>query len=268
MSEPTDDSHVADWWATSITRIAPGVIEYRGVPVGEAIADYGLIELVWLMLRAERPSPEQARLLEAALVSSADHGPQAPSIAAARMAATCGIGVNNAVATGVNLLGDNHGGAGQQSMEMLAEVLRREQEGSTTEEAAAATVDEWRAEYRYIPGFGHRFHPVDPRRDPLIDLVTRSRDDGHIPGDHLRAGLAVEEAIQAMGKNLPINIDGLTAIIYGELGFAPPLARGLFVLSRSIGILAHVWEETQSGMRSKGPIPRTILPTYRGGEQP
>jgi citrate synthase len=52
-------------------------------------------------------------------------------------------------------------------------------------------------------------------------------------------------------------------VIYAELGFPPPLARGLFVLSRSVGILAHAWEETMQGLRNKGPIPRSILPTYR-----
>ncbi|HEX6195168.1 MAG TPA: citryl-CoA lyase [Jiangellaceae bacterium] len=264
MSEHVDDSTVADWWATSITKMAPGVIAYRDVPISEVISDYGFIEVVWLMLRAERPSEEQVRLLEAALVAAADHGPQAPSIAAARMAATCGVGLNNAVATGVNLLGDVHGGAGQQCMELLAEVLRREAQGDAIDDAADATLQAWRSEYRYIPGFGHRFHPVDPRREPLIELVTRARDGGHIPGDHLRAGLAVEKSTLALGKSLPINIDGLTAIIYGELGFPPPLARGLFVLSRSVGILAHAWEESQSGRRNKGPLPPSILPTYRG----
>jgi citrate synthase len=264
MSEQTDESRVADWWTTSITRMAPGIIEYRGVPISEVIGEYGLIEVVWLMLRSERPSGEQVRLLEAALVAGADHGPQAPSIAAARMAATCGVGLNNAVATGVNMLGDVHGGAGQQCMEVIAEVLERQTEGQTLDEAAEATVTKWREEFGYLPGFGHRFHPVDPRREPLIELVTSAYEEGHVRGDHLRAGLAIEKTLHSAGKNVPINIDGLTAIIYGELGFPPPLARGLFVLSRSVGILAHAWEETQSGRRNKGPIPPSILPTYRG----
>ncbi|HEY4532211.1 MAG TPA: hypothetical protein VIG43_03405 [Kurthia sp.] len=52
-------------------------------------------EMIWLLLRGDLPSPAQGRLLEAALVAAVDHGPQAPSIAAARMAATCGLGLNN-----------------------------------------------------------------------------------------------------------------------------------------------------------------------------
>ena len=38
-----------------------------------------------------------------------------------------------------------------------------------------------------------------------------------------------------------------------------PLARGLFCLSRSVGILAHAWEQMQQGGRNKGPIPRDMI---------
>jgi citrate synthase len=84
-----------------------------------------------------------------------------------------------------------------------------------------------------------------------------------VAGRHLAAALAVERAMRTRdGRQVPMNIDGATAVIYGELGFPPPLARGLFVLSRAIGILAHAWEETQQGRRIKGPIPPGILPAY------
>ncbi len=61
-----------------------------------------------------------------------------------------------------------------------------------------------------------------------------------------------------------MNIDGATAIIYGELGFEPSLARGLFILSRSVGILAHAWEQKQQGGRIKGPLPPSLGYTYTG----
>ena len=63
-------------------------------------------QMIWLMTKGELPTAEQASLLECALVAGVDHGPQAPSIAAARMAATCGVGLNNVMATGVNMLGE------------------------------------------------------------------------------------------------------------------------------------------------------------------
>ena len=61
-----------------------------------------------------------------------------------------------------------------------------------------------------------------------------------------------------------MNIDGATAVIFGELGCAPPLARGFFVLSRSVGILAHAWEQTLQGGRNKGPTPPDHRWTYDG----
>ena len=53
-------------------------------------------------------------------------------------------------------------------------------------------------------------------------------------------------------------------MIYAELGFPAPLARGLFCLSRSVGILAHAWEQTREGGRNKGPLPRNMTWTYTG----
>jgi citrate synthase len=177
------------------------------------------------------------------------------------MAATCGVGLNTAVATGVGMLGDVHGGAGEQFLAMLNEILEA---GPPLGDAARRVLAVWRARSRYIPGFGHRFHPVDPRRDPLLALVEDAVRAGVVPGDHLRAALAVEDLL----RPVPMNIDGATAVIYAELGFAPPLARGLFVLSRSAGILAHAWEESQQGRRNKGPMPPSILPAYLGHDQP
>ena len=55
-----------------------------------------------------------------------------------------------------------------------------------------------------------------------------------------------------------------SGVVFAELGFPPPLCRGLFVLSRSVGALAHAFEEMQSGERNKGPIPRQLIWTYNG----
>jgi citrate synthase len=251
---------VAQWWATAVSHMEPGVIELRGTPVQDLIGQIDLASMIWLMVRGDRPTPAEAALLQAALVAGVDHGPQAPSIAIARMAATCGVGLNSAMASGINVLGDAHGGAGQACVDLLEEVLRIEHTGTPIAEAARVAVA---AGPRYVPGFGHRFHPRDPRRDPLMALTVAAVQDGVIAGDHLRAGLAVEEHLAGRSRPVPMNIDGATAIIYAELGFAAPLARGLFVLSRSIGILAHAWEETGQGLRNKGPIPRSIVPARR-----
>jgi citrate synthase len=259
------DIEAAAWWGTAISRIEPDHIALRGIPVADLIGDISFGAMIWLMVRGDRPTDAQASLLEAALVAGVDHGPHAPSIAVARMAATCGVGLNNAMASAVNTLGDSHGGAGQQCVELLDDILRTAA-ATPLADAADQVLAAWRARgVRYLPGFGHRFHTRDPRRDPLLGLVDRAVADGTVQGHHLKAALAVETALnRGRSRPIPMNIDGATAVIYAELGFPAELARGLFVLSRSVGILAHAWEEMGQGRRNKGPIPPAIRPTYLG----
>lgn len=262
------EDQVTGWWRTGISRIRPGEILLRGYPVEELIGEVSFADMIWLMLRGDLPDPGRRRLLEAALVAAVDHGPQAPSIAAARMAATCGLGLNNAVATGVNLLGDVHGGAGQQCMQLLADLDQAVSAGADLDAAAGRIVAEHRESALPVPGFGHRFHPRDPRRDPLLALVDNAVASGEVTGWALRAGTALERALaQGRSRPVPMNIDGCTAIIYSELGFPPELGRGLFVLSRSVGILSHSWEEKAAGTRIKGPLPRPLLADYDGPER-
>jgi len=256
-----------DWWRTSIIEMSPGVIRYRGYPIEELIARrVSLAQMIWLMTRGELPSKAQGALLEAALMSAVDHGPQAPSIAIARMAATCGVGLNSAMASAVNVLGDVHGGAGEQAVELYQDIGARIDAGESESDAVRAGLDAFVAAHgKVIPGFGHRFHPVDPRSAPLLALVDEAARRGAVSGRYAAIGRAVEAHLTAKkGKAIPMNIDGATAVIYAELGFAAPLARGLFCLSRSVGILAHAWEQTEQGGRIKGPLPRRSTWTYDG----
>lgn len=253
-------SDVADWWRTSIIEMEPGHIAIRGRPIQELIGEVNFVEMIWLMVRGDLPTDGQARLLEAALVAAVDHGPQAPSIATARMAVTCGVPINGAMASAINMLGDVHGGAGQQAVDLFHRAAQAD--GGVSQVLA-----QWSAEHgKIIPGFGHRFHnPVDPRAPRLMDLVAEATKSGVCSGQYAEAAKEIEQDLtRRKGRPLPMNIDGATAVIYAELGFAPPLARGLFCLSRSVGILAHAWEQSQQGGRNKGPTP----PGYRWTYEP
>ena len=256
-----------DWWRTGIIDMGPGVIRYRGYPIEDLIRQrVSLAQMIWLLTRGELPTRIQGELLEAALMSAVDHGPQAPSIAIARMAATCGVGLNSAMASAVNVLGDVHGGAGEQAVELYQAIADRIAAGASEADAVQAGLDTFVAAHgKVIPGFGHRFHPVDPRSAPLLELVDAAAGRGEVDGRFARIGRAVEANLSSKkGKPILMNIDGATAVIYAELGFPAPLARGLFCLSRSVGVLAHAWEQMQQGGRIKGPIPRQYIPTYDG----
>ena len=258
---------VRDWWRTDIIDMAPGRIAFRGTPVQELIGNVDFPSMIWLMVMGRIPSKGEAALLEAALVSAVDHGPQAPSIAAARMTITCGVGINNAMANGVNMLGDVHGGAGEQAVELYSAIAALEEDGMSEADALTRGLADWRARYgKYVSGFGHRFHkPVDPRAPRLMQLVEEAAAAGHVSGRFARIGQAIQKRLgEERGKALAMNIDGATAVIYAELGCPPPWARGLFCLSRSVGILAHAWEQSQQGGRNKGPTPPHYRWTYTG----
>lgn len=265
MAEPAVDDAARQWWATAVTRIEPNVITLRGIPIQDVITEeFSYAEIVYLMMTGRRSTAWESRLLNAALVASVDHGTTAPSIAAARMAITCGVGVNSAVATGIGLLGDTHGGAGQQCSEMLQAFATEVDRGGSAPEIAAGVLADFRRRHARIPGFGHRFHTRDPRRDPLVSLCRTAVNAGAIAGRYLGAALALEQAFVTSDRPQPINIDGCTAVIHCELGLTPEMSRGLFCLSRGVGILAHVCEEANSGRRIKGPLPPSVIPPYIG----
>lgn len=241
------------WWETAISDIGPGSIVLRGRPVEQLIGTTSYAGIVALLVGNLSLTEVQSRLLEAALVAGVDHGVRAPSIAAARMAATCGITLNSAVATGINLLGNDHGGAGEQCMELLYQVAEHADLKAGALEAVAVHI----AASNNLPGFGHQLHKtVDPRREPLLRLIEEAEAEGEIGGTYKSAALALEAALsEAKGRSLTMNIDGATAVIYCELGFPALAAKGLFCLSRGVGIVAHALEEMQSGTLIKGPCP-------------
>lgn len=259
----TDADAIRHWWRTSIIDMSPGKIAFRGHPIQDLIGNVSFPQMIWLMTRGDLPTADQAALLEAALVAGVDHGPQAPSIAAARMAATCGVGLNNAMANGVNMLGDVHGGAGEQCAELYYDIAERMDAGATLADATQNGLDAWRATYgKIISGFGHRFHkPVDPRAPRLMEIVREAAGLGTVDGRYADIGEAVQANL-SQKRPIAMNIDGATAVIFCELGFPAPLSRGLFCLSRSVGILSHAWEQMQQGGRNKGPMPPAYLPLY------
>ncbi|MEO1239607.1 MAG: citryl-CoA lyase, partial [Pseudomonadota bacterium] len=191
---------VADWWSTAIIDMEPGRIAIRGHEIESLIGQLTFPQMIGLMLRGEVPSDAQARLLEAALVAAVDHGPQAPSIAAARMSVTCGLPLNAAMATAVNMLGDVHGGAGEQAVELYRWVV---DDGLSVAQA----VDTWRqARGKYLPGFGHRFHPVDPRAPALLALVDDAVAAGTVTGEYAKTARAIEAHLtHKASKPIPMN---------------------------------------------------------------
>jgi len=73
---------------------------------------------------------------------------------------------------------------------------------------------------KYVPGFGQRFHPIDPRVPRLLELVDRSADAGHVTGEFAVIGRAVETVLERKkGRRIPMNIDGGPQLSMPNWGF-------------------------------------------------
>src|SRR5512140_3470408 len=154
-----------DTWRTAIVDAGPHHIRIRGHDVLDLMRQSTFTDLIFLLHHDRLPSPAERRLMDAILVGVADHGAGAPSCAAARLAASGNRqSPAAAIAAGVLTIGDEHGGAGEGCMEMIAAGIERaRREGLSFDEAAARMVDEARSAKARLPGFGHRVHStIDP----------------------------------------------------------------------------------------------------------
>lgn len=229
-------------WRTAIVDAGPDHLRVRGYDVLELMQRSTFTDLIFLLHHRRLPSSAERRLVDAILIGGADHGPGAPSCAAARLAASGNRqSLSAAVAAGVLTIGDEHGGAGSGCMDLIAEGLTRARESKRAfDEVAGEMVDEARGRGARLPGFGHRVHTViDPRVAVLFGLAERER----LAGDGIRFARALEDAIGTRIKPIPLNIDGALAAILVDLGFPSAVGRLLFIISRVAGVSAEVLEE-------------------------
>ncbi len=255
------------WWDTAISDIKKNQIVIRGYPIEELIGNLSYTQMFFLLLQGELLSEKKARLFESVLVAGADHGPRAPSIAAARMAATCGISFNSCVATGINLLGDVHGGAAEKAMSLFYETSTiMEDDNRNISSVVKEQYEKLERTREKLPGFGHQLHDDDPRVRRLYQLSQTLVDEGEISGKYLKIAEEFRAFLEEKKKKkITMNIDGVSAAIQCELTIPAESAKGVFALSRGMGIVAHAFEELMNGVLIKGPCPnREDLVQYSG----
>src|SRR5216110_2404428 len=205
-------------WNTAITRVEPNKLAVRGYNIAELMGRVSFGAAVHLILRGELPSPPIARLMEAILVSSIDHGATPPSALAARTVASTGATLSAAVAAGIMSINRHHGGAIEDCARQLKKIAdRATTESLSMDEAATRTLAAMKAAGERMPGFGHRYHTKDPHTARLFELAREAGVDG----PHMQAARAVEKAFAAAKKSLPINVDGDIGAILDDLGMNP-----------------------------------------------
>ncbi len=242
-------------WETSVTKIEPNKIQLRGYPIDELMGKVPFPSAVYLALKGELPNAKIGHLMDIMLTSSVDHGATPPSTLTARTVASTGAPLNACIASGILAINKFHGGAIENCMRFVKEVVRAADEKKTSLEAVVLEmVKEKREKKQVIQGFGHRVHTKDPR---TVKLLAAAEEAG-ISGRYIEAMKAVQAAIyKVIGKDLPINVDGAIGGILLELDFPPELANAFFIMARVPGLVAHIYEE-QTTMKPM----RKIHPTH------
>ncbi|MBL8757832.1 MAG: citryl-CoA lyase [Phycisphaerae bacterium] len=230
-------------WTTGVTLIEPNRVAVRGHDIAGLMGKVGFGSAVHLILTGTLPDERVGRLMDAILVSSIDHGATPPSCLAARTVASTGASLSASVAAGISSINRHHGGAIEDCARFLARLLTEAAaSGRSLDTLATEEVARIKATGARISGFGHRIHTKDPRTVRLLDLAAEA-GIGAGEASHIAAARAVERAFAAIGKPLPINVDGAIGAILADLGMDPSVFNGVFMIARTPGLVAHVVEE-------------------------
>ena len=224
-------------WITKITKVEPNRLTLRGYALDELIGAVPFASVAFLTVMGRMPAEGEARLFDAVLASSVDHGVTPPSTQVARTMASTGVPLVQAAAGGIATISDYHGGAIENAMRAFYGVP---EDSGEIVEAAKTAVKAARASKHVLFGFGHRYHNKDPRTQRLLSLA---RELG-FHGRYCAYALALADALsEAVGHKMPLNVDGAIAATLCELGFPPEVGNLVFALARFPGLVPHVHEE-------------------------
>jgi citrate synthase len=212
----------------------------------ELVGKIDFIDMIVLTSLGRTCSPQEKDMINAILVMTCDHG-LTPSALAARLTYTgAPESLQGAVAAGLLGAGSVFLGSQQNAAEMLADVVKRLPENPKEEDyvrVAEEFVRERRQERKQLFGFGHNLHiNGDPRIPTMYAISARNG----FAGAHWKMLYALEEAIKKVyGKWLPINAAGAVGAMITDMKLPLPLSRGLSLVSRCAGLVAHLLEEMQ-----------------------
>jgi citrate synthase len=201
----------------------------------------GFTDYFWLLVTGAMPTPAQSRILDATLVAIAEHG-LVPSVQASRMTlAAAPEALQGAVAAGLLGCGSVILGSAEAAGRFLGEITRRIGEGTQAETAVRALVQEYRAQRRPIPGYGH---PLHKRSDPRAERLVAIAEELGVAGAHAQAARSVERLLpELIGKPLVLNVSGAIPAVLLDAGYPLLGLKGVPLLARTAGLIAHLVEE-------------------------
>ena len=214
-------------WKTSISSSGENA-EVRGESL-ENVMDMNFSDAIFLILKGEKPEKKEAEMFNTILSSCIDHGVGNPSTVSARTVQSGGNDMNTSVAAGISALGDKHGGAIEECMELLQ-----------SQASVKEIVREKLENREKIPGLGHK---VYKDKDPRSQKMLEKAESLGLKGEFTEKMLEIQEIFGEEKVDLVLNVDGAIAGVMSDLGFEPELGKGFFIIARTPGLVAHVREE-------------------------
>ncbi|OLC03381.1 MAG: citryl-CoA lyase [Chloroflexi bacterium] len=219
----------------------PDRIVVRGLDLADLIGNVSLGDFAFLELKGRLPSAEESKVFNAITITLVEHGMTPSTIAARLTHLGAPEALQGAVAAGLLGMGDRFGGPAEEVARMLQESLRDVGEDADLLTLAEGIVARQREAKRAVPGLGHPIHkPIDPRTPRLFEVAAANGFSGRYVE---LIQVVAEEATRSFGRELTVNATGAIGAIASELGFPWQICRGLAVMARAIGLVAHLQEE-------------------------
>lgn len=204
---------------TDVVKTSENSITVRGTPIAQWALGLGYFQA---FADLHGLTDDAATRCERVAILFCDHGINPPSTVAARLAASCGSGIQNSmIAALACMAGDYH----VQAVLRAAKFLSARVGGERLPMPAN------------IPGLGHQIHSDDPRVAVLISAF----------GD----GSAMTE-LRAISKatGIPVNIAGACAAALVDAGLPIELTPVPVILGRMLGISVHWREQANQNQKS------------------
>jgi ATP-citrate lyase alpha-subunit len=215
---------------------------YQGYPASELInAGYDIPHIIGLLWDNRLVSKQEGEIIKRIIMLSADHGPCVSGALTTVIAACAGIGLSQAVAAGMIMIGPRFGGAVTDAGRWFKYAIDNK-----------LTVDDFLVYMKKnvgpVPGIGHRVKSLRNPDKRVKELVGYVKSLG-IKTPHLDFALEVEKITATKKDNLILNVDGTMAAVLVDIGFPVDSLNGFFILARTIGMIGHWADQKRQGSR-------------------
>lgn len=203
----------------------------------DVIGKMPLIDFLYLLVMGSLPTAAQRAIVEAAIITMAEHGMTQSAISARLTLLGAPESLQGAVAAGILGVGDQFVG----TVELVAPLLEEIVSAEDAEVAAQAIVARYRGKNALLPGFGQPHHKPDDPRSPALFAV--GEQVGAL-GQYVTAlKLLSAKFDAATGRHFTINAPGAISALFLEVGIPVRIMRGFIIISRCIGLVGHLAEE-------------------------